>query len=54
MLTINIKPSRPQTAPLAVFFMGPLQLDCCNSAVQLFDSVENSELEATELPFKAS
>ena len=55
MVTLNIKPSRLTTnrathSPLRF----SLQLDCINSAVQLFDAVEDSDLKTDEFPFKAS
>ena len=55
MVTLNIKPSRLNTnrrhSGNAMF---SLQLDCINSAIWLFDSVEESDLKTDEFPFKAS
>ena len=55
MVTLNIKPSRLNTnrrhSRNAMF---SLQLDCINSAIWLFDSVEESDLKTDEFPFKAS
>lgn len=58
MLTINVKFSRPQTAPPTVCYMVSVTVHSCmdfiNPPIQLFDSVEESDLKTDEFPFKVS
>ena len=53
--TTNVSKSSSEQIFFRKLSLGaPVQLDCINSAIWLFDSVEESDLKTDEFPFKAS